>query len=203
MCLGTCTVYDDDFLAALRAHNAQKSVRQDAATQVATKLFFHIPRQRFDALFAHGVKIRFRAARARRDGARRSRARDAHSLPPLRRKALKRERPRRARGDILVEILRSEAIRVNQAPTGLLVGLTNPVTARALSAMHSDVAHDWTVSDLARLGVVSRSTFPALFRKSVGTGPIEYLLHWRMALARDELRRGAKSDRRDRSGDWL
>ena len=52
-------VRDDDFLAALRAHNAQKSVRQDAATQVPPKLFFHVPRQRFAALFAHGGKEGF------------------------------------------------------------------------------------------------------------------------------------------------
>ena len=98
---------------------------------------------------------------------------------------------------ILVEILRSEALRVNpkhnQEHTGLLAGLADPVTARALSAMHTDVAHGWTVSTLARLCGVSRSTFATRFRKIVGTGPIEYLLHWRMVLAKDELRRATRS----------
>lgn len=98
---------------------------------------------------------------------------------------------------ILVEILRSEALRVDperkREHSGLLAGLADPVTARALSAMHRDVAHDWTVSGLARLCGVSRSTFAARFRQIVGTGPIEYLLHWRMALAKDELRRGSQS----------
>jgi AraC-like DNA-binding protein len=59
--------------------------------------------------------------------------------------------------------------------------------------MHRDVAHAWTVSGLARLCGVSRSTFAARFRQIVRTGPIEYLLHWRMALAKDELRRGSRS----------
>ena len=98
---------------------------------------------------------------------------------------------------ILVEILRSEALRVDperkREHSGLLAGLADPVTARALSAMHRDVAHDWTVSGLARLCGVSRSTFAARFRQIVGMGPIEYLLHWRMALAKDELRRGSQS----------
>ena len=94
---------------------------------------------------------------------------------------------------ILVEILRSEALRVNQEHTGLLAGLADPVTARALSAMHRDVAHGWTVSSLARLCDVSRSSLAARFRRIVGRGPIEYLLHWRMALAKDELRRGTRS----------
>ncbi|MFW8587863.1 helix-turn-helix transcriptional regulator [Rhizobium beringeri] len=40
---------------------------------------------------------------------------------------------------------------------------------------------------------VSRSSFATRFRKVVGTGPIEYLLHWRMALAKDELQNGDKS----------
>ena len=67
------------------------------------------------------------------------------------------------------------------------------MTARALSAMHGDVTHDWTVFVLARLCGVSRSTLAARFREIVGMGPIEYLQHWRMALAKDELRRGTKS----------
>lgn len=67
------------------------------------------------------------------------------------------------------------------------------MTARALSAMHSDVAQGWTVADLARLCGVSRSSFAARFRKVVGIGPTEYLLQWRMALAKNELRRGERS----------
>jgi AraC-like DNA-binding protein len=98
---------------------------------------------------------------------------------------------------VLVEILRSEALRVDperkKEHSGLLAGLSDPVTACALSAMHRDVAHAWTVSGLARLCGVSRSTFAARFRQIVGTGPIEYLLDWRMALAKDELRRGSRS----------
>jgi hypothetical protein len=39
--------------------------------------------------------------------------------------------------------LRSAAQRVNQGQTGLLGGLADPVTARALSAMHKDVADSW------------------------------------------------------------
>jgi AraC-like DNA-binding protein len=93
---------------------------------------------------------------------------------------------------ILVEILRNEALRVDQH-AGLLAGLADPVTSRALSAMHRDVAHGWTVAGLARLCNVSRSTFAERFRRIVGTGPIEYLQQWRMALAKDELRRGTRS----------
>jgi AraC-like DNA-binding protein len=94
---------------------------------------------------------------------------------------------------ILVELLRQEALQVNQQRLGLLAGLNDAVTARALAAMHADVARQWTVAGLARNCTVSRSTFAAHFRKVVGIGPIDYLSRWRMALAREELRHGTKS----------
>jgi AraC-like DNA-binding protein len=94
---------------------------------------------------------------------------------------------------ILVEILRTNRLRVGEELTGLLAGLANSVTARALVAMHRDVAHGWTVGELAKLCAVSRSTFATRFRSIVGTAPLEYLLRWRMALAKDDLSRGTKS----------
>jgi AraC-like DNA-binding protein len=94
---------------------------------------------------------------------------------------------------ILVEILRREVLRGDRGETGLLAGLSDSVAANALAAMHGNVAHDWTVASLARRCSVSRSTFAAHFRKIVGVGPIDYLLRWRMTLAKDELRRGTRS----------
>jgi AraC-like DNA-binding protein len=95
---------------------------------------------------------------------------------------------------ILVEILRSgAAYGVDQQGKGLIAGLSDPVTAPALSAMHGDIARDWTVSSLARLCGVSRSKFATRFRDIVGMAPIPYLQHWRMAHAKDELRLGTKS----------
>jgi AraC-like DNA-binding protein len=94
---------------------------------------------------------------------------------------------------ILVELLRQESLRVDQERFGLLAGLGDAITARALSAMHANVAREWTVAELARSCNVSRSTFAAHFRKVVGIGPIDYLARWRIALARDELKHGTKS----------
>lgn len=94
---------------------------------------------------------------------------------------------------ILVEILRASPWRVADQSRGLLAGLADPVTARALAALHGDVARDWSVEALARLCGVSRSTFAGRFRAVVGMAPIDYLLNWRMAIAKDELSRGAKS----------
>jgi AraC-like DNA-binding protein len=87
---------------------------------------------------------------------------------------------------VLVEILRDGS--THRATAGLLAGLADPVLAPALRALHSRPAHRWTVSTLARLAHQSRSAFAQRFRSAVGTGPIEYLSRWRLALARDQLR---------------
>ncbi|WP_446745371.1 AraC family transcriptional regulator [Silvibacterium acidisoli] len=94
---------------------------------------------------------------------------------------------------ILIEILRGESLRVGKEQIGLFAGLADSVTSRALAAMHSEPGRNWTVAELARLSMVSRSTFATRFQKRVGMGPIEYLQHWRMALAKDELRLGRRS----------
>jgi AraC-like DNA-binding protein len=94
---------------------------------------------------------------------------------------------------ILVEILRVEHLRPKDALTGLLAGLADSVTRPALLAMHQNLAHPWTIDELAEICKVSRSTFAARFRVIMGAPPMAYLLNWRMALAKDELMQGARS----------
>lgn len=93
----------------------------------------------------------------------------------------------------LLELLRSEVMRLKPGTKGLLSGLADPVIAKSLSAMHGNVAGRWTVAKLARLSRVSRSTFATRFRTVMGLGPIEYLANWRIALAKAELSCGTKS----------
>ena len=59
--------------------------------------------------------------------------------------------------------------------------------------MHGDPARPWTVGELARRVALSRSGFFDRFARAVGLAPMEYLLAWRMAIARDLLRRGETS----------
>jgi AraC-like DNA-binding protein len=94
---------------------------------------------------------------------------------------------------ILIEVLRREGLNTERTLPGLLAGLSDAVVAPALNAIHDDVAHDWTVAGLASLANISRSAFASRFREVVGTGPIEYLKNWRIAVAKDELREGVKS----------
>jgi AraC-like DNA-binding protein len=55
--------------------------------------------------------------------------------------------------------------------------------------MHGEVARPWTVPQLARAAALSRSAFFDRFTRTLGLPPMEYLLAWRMALAKDLLRR--------------
>jgi AraC-like DNA-binding protein len=89
---------------------------------------------------------------------------------------------------LLVEALRSTSGA--EAPPGLLRGLADPRIAVALQRMHAEVGKAWTMEALAREAALSRSTFFERFTKSVGVPPMEYLLAWRMAVAKDLLRRG-------------
>lgn len=91
-----------------------------------------------------------------------------------------------------VEILLIEAMRSARAehgPPGLLRGLAEPRIALALKQMHADVARSWTVEALARHAAMSRSAFFDRFHQMVGLRPMEYLMAWRMALAKDLLQR--------------
>jgi len=92
----------------------------------------------------------------------------------------------------LAEILLVEALRLApaaDAPTGLLRGLSDARLAQALRQMHADPARPWTMAELAGESALSRSAFFDRFTRQVGAPPMEYLLTWRMALARDLLRR--------------
>jgi len=55
--------------------------------------------------------------------------------------------------------------------------------------VHREPARSWTVPQLAKKAGLSRSAFFVRFTRTVGMPPMEYLLAWRMALAKDLLRR--------------
>ncbi|MDB5726665.1 MAG: AraC family transcriptional regulator [Novosphingobium sp.] len=94
---------------------------------------------------------------------------------------------------LLVEALRWRRNGTLAVPAGLLGGLQDPAIARALHAMHGDVRVKWTITRLAGVAGMSRSSFSARFSEVMGCAPIEYLARWRMAIAKAALARGIKS----------
>jgi AraC-like DNA-binding protein len=92
----------------------------------------------------------------------------------------------------LVEVLLIEALRSTpggDAPPGLLLGLADARLAPAIRQMHGQLARSWTVVQLARAAALSRSAFFERFTRTIGVPPMEYLLVWRMAVAKDLLLR--------------
>ncbi len=92
----------------------------------------------------------------------------------------------------LLEILLIEALRADNgaaAAPGLIRGLADERLATALRRLHEDPTRAWTVPDLAREAGLSRTVFFERFRRIVGLTPMDYLIAWRMALAKDMLRR--------------
>ncbi len=92
----------------------------------------------------------------------------------------------------LVEVLLVEALRAapgTDAPPGLLRALADNRLATAVKHMHADPARPWTVAQLAKKASLSRSAFFERFSRAVGLAPMEYLLAWRMAVAKDLLRK--------------
>ena len=88
---------------------------------------------------------------------------------------------------LLIEALRSSA-EVGGSP-GLLHGLSDDRLAVAIRGMHARPEHAWTVAELAREAAISRSGFHERFQSAVGMAPMEYLKAWRLALAKDLLRK--------------
>ncbi|HKO52190.1 MAG TPA: AraC family transcriptional regulator [Polyangiaceae bacterium] len=106
----------------------------------------------------------------------------------------------------LAEALFVSAVRAHlqdaDAPRrGILAAIADSQLARAVSEMHHDIAQPWTVEELARSARMSRASFAAKFRSTVGQAPLEYLTRLRMDRARSLIREGvAIADVADRVG---
>lgn len=87
---------------------------------------------------------------------------------------------------LLIEALRSTASTA--ASPGLMRGLSDPKLALALRCMHERPASPWSIAQLAHEAAMSRSAFFERFGRTVGIAPMEYLLAWRMAIAKQMLR---------------
>jgi len=92
----------------------------------------------------------------------------------------------------LLEVLFIEALRSTAgtaASPGLLRGLADERLAAAIRRMHENMTQPWTIAQLAKEAALSRSAFFERFNRAVGVAPMEYLLRWRMAMAKSLLRR--------------
>ena len=74
----------------------------------------------------------------------------------------------------------AEGLRVR---IGWLFALSDKQMSVAITSIHDEPAHDWTVEELGQRAGMSRSTFALRFKETVGVSPMGYLTRWRMLLA--------------------
>jgi AraC-like DNA-binding protein len=89
---------------------------------------------------------------------------------------------------LLVHMLRAHAGQTDR-PSGWLSALNEDGIGAALRAVHADMAYPWSLNELAEISHMSRSAFALAFKNHVGVPPLEYVIQWRMSLARDALAR--------------
>jgi AraC-like DNA-binding protein len=94
---------------------------------------------------------------------------------------------------ILVEAIRLHLESGLANRIGWLFALADKQLNAAISAMHENPAHRWTLQALAERAGMSRTVFASRFKKAVGSSAIDYLGSWRMLLAADRLRHTADS----------
>ncbi|MBX2826483.1 MAG: AraC family transcriptional regulator [Gammaproteobacteria bacterium] len=88
----------------------------------------------------------------------------------------------------LSELMFLETLRhhINTSETeekSWLAALRDPVTARALTALHQAPSQHWTLASLASESATSRSVLAERFTAHTGLAPMQYLTRWRLQLA--------------------
>jgi AraC-like DNA-binding protein len=89
---------------------------------------------------------------------------------------------------MLVQALRLHLADGAAGGVGWLFALADKQMSAAITCMHDDPGHPWTLQKLAERVGMSRSIFALRFKEKVGATPMEYLARWRMLLAGDRLR---------------
>ncbi len=95
----------------------------------------------------------------------------------------------------LIDLLVIRTLRTwahTQMAQGWLGGLADARISRALQRIHEAPFEHWAVADLAAVAGMSRSSFYTRFVDLVGVPPLRYHGRWRLTLARDMLRAGAR-----------
>ena len=88
---------------------------------------------------------------------------------------------------MLVEALRLHLVGGLQSKVGWLSALSDKQMSAAITCLHDEPAHDWTVEEFSHRAGLSRSVFALKFKETVGAAPMEYLTRWRMLLAGDRI----------------
>lgn len=91
---------------------------------------------------------------------------------------------------MFIEVVRRYLQSLPAQQAGWLAGLRDPYIGKALSLVHANPAHAWTIEELGREVGLSRSVFAERFNDILGMPPMLYLAKWRMQIASGLLSNG-------------
>lgn len=89
---------------------------------------------------------------------------------------------------MMIECLRVYIERLPEATDNWLMAMKDPFLTKALVAMHELPNQNWTITKLAEVAGMSRSSFAQRFKEVVGVPPLTYLMDHRLRLAARYLR---------------
>ena len=92
-------------------------------------------------------------------------------------------------GYLIIQLLR-HAMAERLIDVGVLAGLADPRLSKAITAMHEQPGHPWSLEELAQAAGMSRARFAVNFRETTGATPMDYLTDWRLGIARTLLKKG-------------
>ena len=83
----------------------------------------------------------------------------------------------------IIQVLR-HVLGKNIMQHGLLAGLAHPQISKVLLAIHDVPQHQWGLEEMADIALMSRSKFADLFKRIVGQSSGDYLIEWRIVVAK-------------------
>ena len=89
---------------------------------------------------------------------------------------------------MLIQAIRLHLADEARRGVGWLFALADKQMGTAITCMHDNPGHQWTLQKLAERAGMSRSIFALRFKETVGATPMEYLTRWRMLLGGDRLK---------------
>lgn len=90
--------------------------------------------------------------------------------------------------DIFIIYILRHVLANNIIEHGLLAGLAHPQVSKVILAIQNAPEHQWGLEEMAELALMSRSKFAELFKRIVGQSPGDYVIDWRIVVAKSLLK---------------
>lgn len=90
--------------------------------------------------------------------------------------------------DIFIIYILRHVLSHKMMDHGLLAGLAHPQVSKVILAIQDAPERQWGLEEMAELALMSRSKFSELFKRIVGQSPGDYVIDWRIIVAKSLLK---------------